>query len=75
MPRGERRFYSDESPDEKVAAALQTLEQGIGSILTGESFAAYLRTVARFHTYSFGNTVLIHTQRPDATYVAGYRQW
>jgi antirestriction factor ArdC-like protein len=31
--------------------------------------------MARFHNYSFGNVMLIARQKPDATYVAGYRTW
>ena len=31
--------------------------------------------MARFHNYSFNNTVLICAQKPDATYVAGYSTW
>ncbi|MDQ2744220.1 MAG: ArdC-like ssDNA-binding domain-containing protein, partial [Chloroflexota bacterium] len=58
-----------------MAAALQTLEQGIDSILTSDSFADYLRTMARFHSYSASNVALILTQRPDASRVAGYRRW
>jgi hypothetical protein len=62
MPCGERRTYSGESREEKVAAALQTLEQGIDSILTSEGFAAYLRTMAKFHQYSPANIALIWTK-------------
>jgi N-terminal domain of anti-restriction factor ArdC len=31
--------------------------------------------MAKFHTYSFGNTMLIARQRPDALNVAGLRTW
>jgi hypothetical protein len=40
-----------------------------------EQLVAYLGTMARFHRYSFGNCLLIMTQRPDATRVAGYTTW
>jgi hypothetical protein len=75
MPRGERRNYSGESPQEKVAAAVKVLELRIDSILTGEGFVAYLRTMARLPQYSFGNLVLIYAQHPAPTMVAGYRRW
>jgi hypothetical protein len=45
------------------------------SITTGEQWAAWLRTAGRFHTYSWGNTMLIQLQRPEATKVAGYKTW
>lgn len=49
----------------------------------GESLAAgksdslkeFLRTMARFHSYSVGNAILIGLQKPDATRVAGYNTW
>ncbi len=74
MPR-QRLQQGHEDARERVAAALQTLEQGIDSILTSESFAHYLRTMARFHSYSASNVALILMQRPDASRVAGYRRW
>ena len=35
----------------------------------------YLGAMARFHTYSFGNVMLIARQKPDASNVAGIRTW
>jgi antirestriction protein ArdC len=60
---------------DRLAAALALLEQGVTTLLTDDAFAAYLRTLARFHQYSARNVLLIHCQRPDATRVAGYRAW
>jgi Antirestriction protein len=31
--------------------------------------------LAKFHRYSFGNVVLILSQKPDATHVAGFTAW
>ena len=31
--------------------------------------------MAKFHNYSFNNTLLIAMQRPDATIVTGYKNW
>jgi antirestriction protein ArdC len=76
MPRGEHGPRYGELPrEERLKDALQALEHGIDSILSGESFASYLQTLARFHSYSFGNVLLIRAQRPEATRVAGYRKW
>lgn len=61
--------------DEKVQAALATLERGIAAILNGDAFPRYLATLARFHMYSPKNVALIHAQNRDATRVAGYRAW
>jgi len=64
-----------ERAQERMAAALALLDAGIGALVDGPSFRAYLATLARFPTYSARNVALIHAQRPDATRVAGYRAW
>jgi antirestriction protein ArdC len=40
-----------------------------------ETYKAWLNTASRFHNYSFGNQILIWTQAPDATRVAGFHTW
>ena len=54
---------------------LQSLEEGVSEIFTSERYTEYLQTMAKFHNYSFNNTMLIALQRPDATLVTGYRNW
>ncbi|WP_460703965.1 ArdC-like ssDNA-binding domain-containing protein [Luteococcus sediminum] len=44
-------------------------------LTSSEQWQAWLRVASRFHQYSFNNTILIWTQRPDATLVAGYTTW
>src|SRR5580700_3863009 len=44
---------------------VQSLESGHSEVLT-----QYLGAMARFHTYSFGNVMLIARQKPDASNVA-----
>ena len=39
------------------------------------TFRAWLTTMGRFYTYSFGNQFLINAQCPTATRVAGYNKW
>jgi antirestriction protein ArdC len=60
---------------DKQAEARERLEAAVRSLETSEGWAAYLETRSKFHTYSFGNTMLIAMQRPNATQVAGYRKW
>jgi antirestriction protein ArdC len=60
---------------DRRAALVATLERGVAALLTSEDFRAYLRMQARFHAYSFGNVLLIQSQRPDATLVNSYRRW
>lgn len=67
-------------PDKAVAeakrnTALETLEAGVAAIQTSEDFQRFLKAQACFHRYSFGNTLLIISQRPDATRVAGFKTW
>lgn len=49
---------------------VQSLESGQSNVLS-----EYLGAMARFHTYSFGNVMLIARQKPEATNVAGIRTW
>lgn len=49
---------------------IEQLQQGKSEMLT-----AYLTAMAQFHSYSFGNILLIAKQRPTATRVAGIRTW
>ena len=53
----------------------ERLEQGVKDIFTSEMYTTYLRTMAKFHNYSFNNTLLIAMQRPDATLVARFNAW
>jgi hypothetical protein len=50
----------------------------LGTLLDGgqsDQLTALLKTMARFHRYSFHNVCLIASQRPDATRVAGFHTW
>lgn len=40
-----------------------------------QSLVRYLEVMSRFHTYSWGNSLLILLQKPDATRVAGFHAW
>lgn len=61
--------------DEQMKEITERLERGVKELFTSERYTEYLRTMAKFHNYSFNNTVLIAAQRPDATLVAGYQAW
>ena len=49
------------------------LETGIQELFESDRFRAYLDTMARFHNYSFNNTILIAMQ--GGQLVAGYNKW
>jgi antirestriction protein ArdC len=52
---------------EQLAAALQ--------VGRSEALTAYLKAIGRFHRYSLHNVLLIASQKPNASYVAGFRTW
>ncbi|MFO0915915.1 MAG: ArdC-like ssDNA-binding domain-containing protein [Pirellulales bacterium] len=56
-----------ESAYEELAKALEAGKS--------ETLIQYLKMCSRFHQYSLGNCILIYLQKPDATFVAGYRRW
>jgi hypothetical protein len=60
---------------ERLEAFHQQLTDQVLALADGPSWKAWLATAAKFHHYSFNNTVAIVLQRPDATQVAGYRTW
>jgi antirestriction protein ArdC len=49
---------------------LLALEQGHSDALKN-----YLAVMSRFHRYSWGNILMIYSQRPDASHVAGFHSW
>lgn len=53
----------------------QELEKGVQEVFDSEKYKAYLEFVSKFYDYSVNNTILIWMQRPDASFVAGYKAW
>src|SRR5215831_7429560 len=70
-----------ENDQNKIKSVRQVVRAGVEllahDIDSGhpEVLSECLKAMARFHTYSFGNVLLISTQRPTATQVAGWRGW
>ena len=56
-----------ERATEQLVAALNA---GHSEVLKG-----YLKAIGRFHRYSLYNVMLIASQKPNASYVAGFRTW
>ncbi len=67
--------HDEAERERKLSALHERLAAEVEVLSTGEDWQRWLATAARFHTYSFQNTLLIHAQRPDATRVAGYQVW
>jgi antirestriction protein ArdC len=61
--------------------AKQLSENALNHLMTAleagqsEALKNYLAVMSRFHSYSWGNCLMIHSQRPDSTRVAGFRAW
>ena len=60
---------------ERIKEIITGIEAGIQDLFQSDKFADYLRTMSRFHSYSYNNTILIHMQMPSATHVAGFNKW
>jgi hypothetical protein len=52
-------------------------EQLVAALNAGhsEALTGYLKAIGRFHQYSLYNVMLIASQKPHASYVAGFRTW
>lgn len=57
------------------AELVNQLTEGIADLTSSDQWRRYLDFQSRFHRYSAGNVLLILSQRPDATRVAGFRAW
>ena len=60
---------------QKVKEITDRLEEGLKELFESEKYKNYLSTMSKFHNYSANNIQLIAMQRPDATFVAGYKAW
>lgn len=63
------------TPDERLKELTDKLEQGVREIFTSGRYAEYLAVMSKFHSYSYGNVLLILMQNPAATHVAGFQAW
>jgi len=59
----------------KTKKLLEQLNNRIDSVKDSDEFKNMLKFLGKFHNYSYQNSILIQLQKPDASYVAGYKQW
>ena len=62
----------DDDRDAKLQAVHDSLADGVHALVRSEEWR---RMVARLHSYSWRNCLLILQPKPDAAQVAGYRNW
>lgn len=64
-----------EEAEEWKKQLVDNAEQQILNLTDSDKFKNYLNTVAKFHRYSARNIDLIYSQNPEATQIAGFKQW
>ena len=73
------KFMAEKQPiKEQIKKLTDQIEAGIKALFQSgdlEKYQAYLRTMSHFHHYSVNNQMLIFSQCPHATLVAGYQKW
>ena len=61
--------------EKKRVSAYKKLKEGIENVISSGKYKQFLKFMNKFHRYSFNNSLLIFSQKPDATQVAGYCTW
>ena len=72
------KIKTRKSPDERRAEAdklHESISAQLEELTSTEGWARFLAFATGFHNYSLSNVLLILSQRPDASRVAGFRQW
>ncbi len=77
VPGNQRKSGKDRAKElrQRIDDRLDTLARAVDEVRASETFKAYLDVQSRFHRYSWHNSMLIMSQRPDATRVAGFKAW
>jgi antirestriction protein ArdC len=70
MGRTQRNDRTD-----KLAEAHDRLAAAVEALVTGDDWQAFLTMAAKLHGYSANNVLLILSQAPWASQVAGYQTW
>lgn len=58
-----------------IAASIATLCTETDAVKQSATYRAWLKTMSAFYQYSYGNQLLIWSQMPTATRVAGFHTW
>jgi hypothetical protein len=73
MPK--RTELSDAEREQRRAADRAFVQQAVEALRGSDGWQRWLHTRRHFHSYSLRNQLLIATQKPDATSVAGFKAW
>lgn len=58
-----------------VKEITKSLEENLKKVFASSEYLSYLKTMSKFHNYSYNNCLLILSQMPNASLVAGYKAW
>ena len=64
-----------EALNQTITDAVAALAAETDTVKQDATFRAWLASMSRFYNYSFGNQLLIASQCPTATRVAGFQRW
>jgi hypothetical protein len=66
---------STEERQAEAEALHASIVKQVQQLADNGQWRAFLELARSFHNYSLNNLLLILAQKPDATMVAGFRQW
>lgn len=72
---GADNLSKKEELSQKIEGYIDQLAGAVDEAAASKAIQAFLTFNAKFRSYSFHNAMLIFIQRPDATRVAGFKQW
>lgn len=66
---------SKEEIKEEIKELSQQFEEGLENLFQSDQYIQFLNIMAKRPKYSLQNNLLIYLQKPDATFIAGYRKF
>ena len=64
-----------EERNQEIKELSEKIEKGVQKYLNSDNYKILLKTMSKFHSYSLNNQLLILSQMPTATCVAGFSTW
>lgn len=61
--------------ENKIKELFNKIVEGVQNIIDNGEYEKFLKFSKNFHNYSFNNVLLIFSQMPEATQVAGFAKW
>lgn len=61
--------------ENKTKEIFDKIVNGVTEIINSGEYERFLKFSKNFHNYSFNNIILIFSQMPEATQVAGFKKW